>query len=140
MKKPYVSFSACPFVFPCTRYFVSHSILNPSLRLVTLQNECSIYRRIFILFGFPYLVTAARFQRSYVNTLTVNAAILPRPRNVDYLVISFLSLCSVLGAIGDRLPVFYFKNIVSHSMYGPQYLKVVCIFTSTLPLFILRKC
>ena len=92
------------------------------------------------MFGFPYLVTAARFQRSCINTLTVNAAILLRPRNIDILGISFVSLCSVLAVIGDRFPVFYFKTIVSHSMYGPQYAKVVYIFTSTLPLSILRKC
>jgi hypothetical protein len=92
------------------------------------------------MFGFPYLVTAARFQRSYVNTLTVNAAILLRPWNVDILVISFFSLCSVLAVIGERLPVFYFKNEVSHSVYGPQYVRVVYVFTSTLPLLILRKC
>jgi len=88
-----------------------------SSRLVTLQNVYFIYRRIFKMFGLPYLVTAARFQRPYVNTLTVNAAILPRPRNVDILGISFVSLCSVLSVIGDRFPVFYFKSIISHSIY-----------------------
>lgn len=140
MQISHVSSSASPFVFPCVRYFVSHSILIPALRLVTLQNVCSIYRRVFIMFGFPYLVTAARCQRSYVNTLTVNAAILPRPRNVDILGISSVSLCSVLAVMWDRFPVFYFKNIVIHSIFGPQYVKVVYIFTSTLRLFILRKC
>jgi len=111
MTKPYASSSAFPFVLPCMRYFVSHSILNPALRLATLQNVCSIYRRIFVLFGFPYLITAARFQRPYVNTLTVNAAILPRPRNIDNLGISSCSLCCVLAAIGETFPVLYFKNI-----------------------------
>ena len=98
----YVSPLASLFVFPCMRYFVSHSILNHASRLVTLQNVYSIYRRIFIMFGFPYPLTAARFQRSYVNTLTVHAAILPRPRNVDILGISFVCLCSVLAVTGDR--------------------------------------
>lgn len=83
------------------------------------------------MFGSPYLVTAARFQRSYVNTLTVNAAILTGPRNVDILGIPFVILCSVLAITGYRFPVFYFKNIVSHSIYGPQYMKMVCVFTST---------
>jgi hypothetical protein len=56
------------------------------------------------MFGFPYLVTAARLQRPYINTLTANAAaILPSCRNVGILGISFVSLCSVLAATADRL-------------------------------------
>jgi len=124
-------FFSMPVCFPCIRYFVSHIVLNPALRLVTLQNVCSIYRRIFILFGFPYLVTGTRFQRSYVNTLTVNAAILPRPQNVDNLVISFFSLCSLLAATGDRFPVFYFKILLAvqymvHNMWKWSIYIPVC--------------